>query len=244
MRIHQLTTRALPLAAALLMGAAARGHAQGTLLYTFTGVVDRDVQITMHRAQLSTDNAGLNTAGSSHLRLMTPLPAEEGALAVVLDAGRGTADVVQQPNATNDYTGIVRIRDKSSGADTYRASVYWSGLSGGEVITNPGRPAPFSSDIGMLHWTGNVDGTIDLIIRGNTISYHTLGGKSTSNAMSTFKGDPLPRAVSHVHVELNSGRGTVGVAQQPNAENGYTAIVRIWDPQPGYGFYDFNVHWF
>jgi hypothetical protein len=69
-------------------------------------------------------------------------------------------------------------------------------------------------------------------------------GTSTTNANSTFKGDPLPRTASHVHVELNTGRGTVEVAQQPNADNGYTAIIRVSDAPPGYGFYDFDVRWY
>ena len=39
----------------------------------------------------------------------------------------------------------------------------------------------------------------------------------------------------------SQGRGTVYVAQQPNASNGYTAVIRVRDPQGGYGFYDFEV---
>jgi len=42
-------------------------------------------------------------------------------------------------------------------------------------------------------------------------------------------------------IAQHQGRGTVYVAQQPTAYNGYTAIIRVRDPQGGYGYYDFEV---
>jgi hypothetical protein len=35
----------------------------------------------------------------------------------------------------------------------------------------------------------------------------------------------------------------VSVIQQPSAWNGYMAIVRVRDPQGGYGRYSFDVSW-
>ena len=37
------------------------------------------------------------------------------------------------------------------------------------------------------------------------------------------------------------GRGQVEIVQQPTAENRYTTRIRITDPAPGYGHYDFNL---
>src|SRR5439155_1197050 len=39
------------------------------------------------------------------------------------------------------------------------------------------------------------------------------------------------------------GRGQVDVVQQPTARNGYTAIVRVRDPQGGAGNYRINAFW-
>ena len=39
--------------------------------------------------------------------------------------GRGDVSVVQQPSAYNNYTTIVRVRDRSSGSDRYRLNAYW-----------------------------------------------------------------------------------------------------------------------
>jgi hypothetical protein len=46
---------------------------------------------------------------------------------------------------------------------------------------------------------------------------------------------------SQVFVTQNQGRGTVTVVQQPSSYNGYTTVVRVRDPQGGYGFYDFDL---
>ena len=42
-------------------------------------------------------------------------------------------------------------------------------------------------------------------------------------------------------VRINEGRGDVFVAQQPQQWNGYTTIIRVRDPQGGYGHYDFSI---
>ena len=117
--------------------------------------------------------------------------------------------------------------------------------SGGEVIGEHRSDVSeaLGSDIGMLHWTGNVDDQLELIVRGNNISYHQVVGKSAQNAAVMFKGDPVPKGPSLMRVELGAGRGNVVITQQPGPENGYTGIFRISDPQPGYGFYDFNIRW-
>jgi hypothetical protein len=48
-----------------------------------------------------------------------------------------------------------------------------------------------------------------------------------------------------VHVWLSDvrGRGEVEVVREPNADDDYTAVVRIKDPQAGAAFYSFNLNW-
>jgi hypothetical protein len=40
-----------------------------------------------------------------------------------------------------------------------------------------------------------------------------------------------------------NGRGSVSVVQQPSSYNGYTAVIRVYDPRPGYGDYGFDLNW-
>jgi hypothetical protein len=53
----------------------------------------------------------------------------------------------------------------------------------------------------------------------------------------------MPRTNATLTVAQNQGRGSVSVIQQPAQWNGYTTVIRIKDPQGGYGFYDFNLIW-
>jgi len=46
-----------------------------------------------------------------------------------------------------------------------------------------------------------------------------------------------------VELIVREGRGDVSITQQPNSSNGYTAIIRVRDPQTGFGHYDFDVNW-
>ena len=42
---------------------------------------------------------------------------------------------------------------------------------------------------------------------------------------------------------VRQGRGSVSVIEQPSQYNNYTAVVRVLDPQGGYGYYDFDLIW-
>jgi hypothetical protein len=53
----------------------------------------------------------------------------------------------------------------------------------------------------------------------------------------------MPRTNATLNVVQNQGRGSVSVIQQPAQWNGYTTVIRVKDPQGGYGFYDFNLIW-
>jgi hypothetical protein len=48
-----------------------------------------------------------------------------GQISIRLLAGRGTVDVIQQPNSGNNYTGIIRIYDGQSGFGHYSFNATW-----------------------------------------------------------------------------------------------------------------------
>lgn len=96
---------------------------------------------------------------------------------------------------------------------------------------------------GMLHWSGAVDGEVDIRLQGRSIDYQNVSGQRPFDVRSEVSGRPLGNGSGGVEVRANQGRGSVYVVQQPSAFNGYTALIRVRDPQGGYGRYDFDVIW-
>jgi hypothetical protein len=70
-----------------------------------------------------------------------------------------------------------------------------------------------------------------------------LSGKSVRNVRADLARGGLPRSDVQVVVTDQNGRGSVSVVQQPSSWNNYTAVIRVYDPRPGYGMYNFDVSW-
>src|SRR5512133_3296420 len=118
MNTQRLIQRAIPLAAAALVGAApaafaqwGRTQTQGQELFEWTGRVDREVQIVMRGNQISTRNVGNAETGRARSRVMMDLPRRDGQVVAQLENGRGNVDVIQQPSSQNGFTTIVRVTD-------------------------------------------------------------------------------------------------------------------------------------
>ena len=92
----------------------------------------------------------------------------------------------------------------------------------------------------MMRWMGNVDGELEIRIQNGRVDYRNLSGKQPTNIRSSGS-LASNRANGQVFIAQNQGRGSVTLVQQPSAYNGYTTVIRVRDPQGGYGFYDFNV---
>ena len=275
----------LPASMAAVAVSASTVLAQGRPLFEWSGRVDREVRIAMHGRDARLQSVGRNDAQRSRLNVATALPAREGRVFVRVQDGRGDVDVIQQPTARNDYTTIVRIRDRSSGNDVYRVSAYWApdqygngnghgngnggwdgrdGNGGWDGRGFPTRPGGNDSrddrgrDDGWgdrggwgrdrdtygreaLRWSGDVDDALEIRIQGDRVEYRTLSGKGVRNVRSNLVRGGLPRSDVTVMVSDRAGRGSVSVVQQPSAWNHYTAVIRVYDPRPGYGDYSFDV---
>lgn len=211
------------------------------------------------------DDARLQARGRRDTRLSQPeienaLPREDGTVRVRIEDGRGDAQVTQQPSRDNDYTAVVRVRDRSGGADFYRVSAYWVGAdngwgygrgrdgderddrdrNGGNGAWGRDRDRGYRS---VLHWSGRVDDALEIRVQGDQIRYRNLSGKGTRDIDTDFAGYGLPRENVELRVVEREGRGSVRVVQQPSARNNYTALIRIYDPRPSYGYYNFDVTW-
>jgi hypothetical protein len=180
-------------------------------------------------------------------------------------------DVTQQPSRENNYTTIVRVRDAQSGSGEYRLAAYWQGYANGDVYGNRrdngdrdiyrgnngngnGRDI-YRGDNGRgngngrydrgrnseaLHWSGNVDGDLEIRIQNGRVDYRNMSGQQATNIRSNV-GDANSLRSGNLTVQINQGRGDVNIVQQPQQWNGYTTIIRVRDPQGGYGYYDFSL---
>ena len=256
--------RSFSFALPLLAASAPALLAQNRTLFTWTGRVDREVQISMRGRDVWTNS---NDGGRNRVRVESMLPRSDGYVRVQTQDGRGDVSVIQQPASWNNYTTVVRVRDKSSGSDRYQLSAYWEsrygdnrgrgnngngrwGRDGDDDDRNvPPRIDPRDRSNGgwnnssgaALRWSGSVDSDVEIRLSGRQVDQRALSGGATRDARSSVIGGGLPRRDVQLVIAQHQGRGTVYVAQQPTAYNGYTAIIRVRDPQGGYGYYDFEV---
>lgn len=231
-------------------------------LFTWSGTVDREVTLLMRGRDVWV--RGDDAFGRrDRPRIEQSLPRARGEVRVRVHDGRGTVQVVEQPSARNDWTAAIRIRDPRSGADRYRIATWWEGDArdwdprDGRWPGDRGRDDDDwprggrdddrgrggRGDAGALRWSGRVDDIVDLRIQGRRVETVTRSGDRTRDVSSRIDGAALPARATTVRVVRADGRGTVTVVQQPNASNGYTAIVRIRDPRSGAATYDIDVQW-
>jgi hypothetical protein len=239
---------------------------QGEELFEWNGSVDREVQITMRGNRVWTNNVGATESGRYNARPFGNIPRQNGQVVVQVMNGRGDVDVIQQPSAQNGYSTTVRIRDPRSGSDRYRVVAYYEGYSGGDVYgrddrshgrrgdemrrrgDDDDRDGNYDRNRGgqsgntVMHWTGNVDDLLEIRMQNGQLLYRTLRGNQPTGMRANQAGS-MPNGNATMSVVQRSGRGTVSVVQQPSAWNGYTTVLRVEDPQNGYGYYDFDLVW-
>jgi hypothetical protein len=219
-------------------------------LFTWRGTVDDDTRIHVHAGSIqSRVVSGSQRRNGVRVDRDRPLPRREGLVRIQLVEGRGRVHVIQQPSAGNNYTAIVRIKDAQGGAGRYRFAAYFDPIDeydrrvsrngrvwdtvGGDVYS--GAPA--------FRWSGSVDGDVRISVRRGQVGYDVLSGQYPQNVSSRVLTSQLPSSAASLGVSVRQGRGHVVVEQQPSQYNNYTAVIRVRDPQGGYGYYDFDLVW-
>lgn len=88
-----------------------------------------------------------------------------------------------------------------------------------------------------------VDNQAEVGLRGERVFVRTLEGAPAHDAGTTCTA-PLPRTgATNFRVRGMEGRGSAQLVEEPNAQNGYVAIIRIQDRQSGASEYRFRVDW-
>ena len=95
----------------------------------------------------------------------------------------------------------------------------------------------------LFDWHGNVDQEIRIEMQGGRAATMAMGPREMVGYDNARTISSVPSANGYVSVQMREGRGSADVVQQPSAQNGYTTIVRIRDPQGGRGQYDIAAFW-
>ncbi len=94
----------------------------------------------------------------------------------------------------------------------------------------------------LFEWQGRVDREVELVMRGRSLRVQNV------NWLERLRERPrvyevLPRQDGYVVVRRLDGRGRVDVIEQPDRDNGYTAVIRIRDDRPGADDYRIQAFW-
>ena len=116
MTMYRSTLRMFSFAIPLLAAGAPALMAQNRTLFTWTGRVDREVQITMRGRDVWTNRTDRDDT-RGRVSVESALPHTDGYVRVQTLDGRGDVSVVQQPSSSNGYTTTVRVRDRTSGRE-------------------------------------------------------------------------------------------------------------------------------
>jgi len=94
----------------------------------------------------------------------------------------------------------------------------------------------------VYRWAGYVDKEIRIQLQGGNAYVQPVGNREPSTGRGQTLGG-LPHQDGMLRVERVEGRGQVDVIQQPNASNGYTATLRVRDPNSGAAPYRIVAYW-
>ncbi|HUF04627.1 MAG TPA: hypothetical protein VMM38_10690 [Aridibacter sp.] len=197
------------------------------------GNVDDTVQITI-RGRVATARAISGRFPTAVVaNFQDNLPRRPVNVTVRSIEGRGDVRVIQQPSRENGFAAVIEIRDPRGGSDRYAFEASWDTVGGGGV----------GDDGAGMTWTGRVDGTARVTIRGRNASVREVQtGVRVDNVSYDFF-DDLPRRAVNVRLKVLDGRGSVRLISEPDPGNNYSAVVEISDPQSGSDFYTFELEW-
>src|SRR4051812_5794312 len=150
-------------------------------LFTWTGRVDQEIQLTMSGRNLSVSNIGPREPGQRSATILGSVPREEGNVTVTTANGRGTVEVIQQPTATNGFLTTIRIRDPLPGAADYQVTAAWQAAANGDVGPPYGRARGYGrgnmrlpeANRVVLRWSGDVDDNLRIMMRAGGVGYRT-----------------------------------------------------------------------
>ena len=101
-------------------------HAQSRQSARWSGRVDSVSDVYFRQGRSWTETvSGSEKKNRGSARFSAPLPRKNVMVGLEREMGRGVISVRQQPKASNNYTAIVRIRDRKSAVGRYQFTLNW-----------------------------------------------------------------------------------------------------------------------
>jgi hypothetical protein len=225
----------------LLAGVALSAQTQPQLVWE--GEVDAVSVIHVRGNRLDVEDRQGAPVQRDRYRFSDRLPDARQTVNLQVVQGRGSVRVLNQPDIANNFTLSVMIEDRVSGRGFYSLAFFWqpSSRSGlGQVFRPP--PRSVRRDEERLTWTGQIDEEVIVECRASECRAQTVRGMSARGDRYQFSRS-LPDSEIRVSLDDVQGRGEVQLIEQPGSHNGYTAKVRIRDPEGGSGEYGFSLFW-
>jgi hypothetical protein len=89
-----------------------------------------------------------------------------------------------------------------------------------------------------------VDGEVEVAVRGDTVFIHTLSGRDAYDDGHSECNAPLPRGpIEGFNFSVSERRGDIVLLSEPSRRNNFAAVVRIRDSSGGQGRYRFRLTW-
>jgi hypothetical protein len=105
------------------------------------------------------------------------------------------------------------------------------------------KPTDAPLDRGQCDIRLQVDGDVEVSMRGDMVSVHTISGRDARNEGSECN-QPLPdREVRGFSLESKESHGEIHLVAPPSEANEFQAIVHINSVPPGGGGYHFRLTW-
>ena len=233
--------------------------------FQWRGQVDGIDEILIRGGSVSVRHLEAKPIQRQDHRFTSPLPEWDVDIELRKIEGRGDVRLIEEPSSWNEYTAVVRVDDSHHVGDNYyEFELTWNEEDGwgdwgdrddrdpwpdprddAEDRDDDREPDVWMRDVAdgaAFRWEGRVDIGAEIRIHGGDYEVHDLGGQGTQEYRSRFTAD-LPAAEVAVSLRQLDGRGTIELVQAPNANNGYTAVVRIEDSKSGGDTYAFELSW-
>ncbi|RPJ86828.1 MAG: hypothetical protein EHM18_04215 [Acidobacteria bacterium] len=91
----------------------------------WSGKVDDEIVIMIRGSRASIRTVTGDQVRDDDYSFDSPLPRQELRMNLKKVSGRGSVDLLEEPSRRNDYSAVVRIRDKKSGTDDYAFELRW-----------------------------------------------------------------------------------------------------------------------
>ncbi|MCS6805676.1 MAG: peptidase inhibitor family I36 protein [Acidobacteriota bacterium] len=92
---------------------------------TWRGRVDDEIEIFVRGDEVRVRTIAGRPLQGERVSFSSPLPRRDIRVELRQIRGRGSVEIIQQPERFNNYTAVVRIRDKRGGDDEYEFELSW-----------------------------------------------------------------------------------------------------------------------